>query len=125
MATWPDLTLGSELMKYAMVIVKSEEWEPLSEAEREFESLVRWWADLRGRGKVIAAANLAPTVTASTVSWHGQVPIVTDGPYVEAKEAVGGFVLLDVDSAAEALEIASSWPNKVGIRIEVRPIVEN
>jgi hypothetical protein len=111
-------------MKYAMVIIKAdEEWEALSEAEREFDSLVRWWADLRARGKIVAGAQLAPPRTAATVSWRGQVPIVTDGPYVEAKETVGGFALLDVDTAAEAIEIVGSWPSKVGIRIEVRPIV--
>ena len=58
------------------------------------------------------------------VSWRDRAPIVTDGPYVEAKEAVGGFVLLDVESAAEALEIARSWPGRGRIRIEVRPVVE-
>ena len=112
-------------MKYAMVIIRSaEEGEAPSEAEREFDTLVRWWADLRAKGKVIASAVLAPPQTARTVSWRGQEPLVTDGPYVEAKESVGGFVLLDVASAAEALEIASAWPCKVGIRIELRPIVE-
>ncbi len=111
-------------MKYAMVIINTQEWEPLTEADGEFESLARWWADLRAGGKIVAAARLALPRTGSTVSWRGQVPIVTDGPYVEAKEAVGGFVLLDVDSEAEALEIASSWPNKVGTRIEVRLTLE-
>ena len=108
-----------------MVIIQSEdEWEPPSEAEREFDSLVRWWADLRARGKIVASAKLAPPRTASTVSWRDQQPIVTDGPYVEAKETVGGFVLLDVESADEAMEIATSWPSPSGFRIEVRPVEE-
>jgi hypothetical protein len=113
-------------MKYALVIIKSdEEWEAMSDAEREFDSLVRWWADLRARGKIVASGQLAPPRTAATVSWRDQVPIMTDGPYIEAKESVGGFALLDVETAAEALEIASSWPARVGIRIEVRPIAES
>lgn len=112
-------------MKYAMVIIESEgEREALSPAQREFDSLVRWWADLKARGKIVASAKLAPPRTAATVSWRGQVPIVTDGPYVEAKESVGGFAVLDVDSKAEAMEIAGSWPARVGFRIEVRPIAE-
>jgi hypothetical protein len=111
-------------MKYAMVIVKSdEEWEALSEAEADFDSLVRWWAGLRASGKITAGAQLAPPRTAITVSWCGQEPIVSDGPYLEAKETVGGFGILDVDSAEEALEVVSSWPTKVGIRIELRPVV--
>jgi hypothetical protein len=111
-------------MKYAMVIVRSDdEWKPLSEIEREFDSVVRWWADLRARGKIVSAVQLGPPREVASVSWRGGAPIVTDGPYVEAKEAVGGFVLLDVESAAEAAEIAASWPHRPGIRIEVRPAV--
>lgn len=108
-------------MKYAMVIhqsdVRATRASPAerSEAEHEFDSLVRRWADLRAWGKVIAAARLAPPDAAS---------IVTDGPYIEAKEAVGGFVLLDVDSEAEAVEIARSWATRPGIRIELRAVVE-
>jgi hypothetical protein len=115
-------------MKYAMVIIESaeeaEESEELSEAERDFDSLVRWWADLRARGKIIASARLAPPSTATSVSWRGQTPIVTDGPYLEAKEAVAGFAILDVDTEAEAMEIVSSLPARLGTRIEVRPVVE-
>ena len=58
-------------MKYAMVIVTSEEErEPPSQAEREFDGLIRWWADLRERGKVVTSVKLAPPRTASTVSWR-------------------------------------------------------
>jgi hypothetical protein len=118
--------------EYAMVMIKSEEeWEAPSEAEREFDALVGRWADLRAQGTIIVSAVLAPPRTARTVSWRGREPLVTDGPYVEAKESVGGFVILDVDSAAKALEIAtealelcSAWPRKVGLRIELRPLVE-
>jgi len=106
-----------------MVIVTEEEPGPRSEAEREFDSLVRWWADLRGRGKIVASARLAPPRTASTVSWRDREPVVTDGPYVEAKEAVGGFVVVEVDSEVEALEIARSWPGRPGMRVEVRQVL--
>jgi hypothetical protein len=113
-------------MKYAMVIMESdEELDGLSEAERDFDSLMRWWADLRARGKIVASARLAPAQTAANVSWRGQVPIVTDGPFTEAKESVGGFVILDVDTAAEAMEIAGSLPARVGVRIELRRVVEH
>ena len=112
-------------MKYAMIIIESdEEREAPTDTQREFDSLVRWWADLRSRGKIIASAKLAPPRTAATVSWRGQVPIVTDGPYVEAKESVGGFALLDVATKAEAVEIAGAWPARTGFRIEVRPVEE-
>jgi len=110
-------------MKYAMVIVTDAASEPPSEAELEFETLVRWWADLREQGKIVATARLAPARTASTVSWRDREPVVTDGPYIEAKEAVGGFVLVEVESRAEALEIARSWPGRAGMRVEVRQVL--
>jgi hypothetical protein len=107
-----------------MVILKSdEEWESLSDAERRFDAIVDWWTDLRAKGKITAGAELAPPTTATTVSWDGTQPVVTDGPYLEAKETVGGFGILNVETTAEAIEIVCSWPSWVGIRIEVRPIV--
>jgi hypothetical protein len=111
-------------MKFAMVIVKSDEAEVPGPGEREFEDLVRWWADLRAGGNVVASARLAPRNTARTVSWRDREPIVTDGPYLEAKETVGGFLVVDVESDAEALEIAKGWPARDGWRIEVRPVAE-
>jgi len=108
-------------MKFAMVIVT--ESEPPSPADREFDHLVRWWADLRAQGKLVASARLAPPRTASTVSWRDRVPVVTDGPYVEAKEVVGGFVLVEVESEAEALQIARSMPGRAGMRIELRRVL--
>ena len=112
-------------MKYAMVILESDDaWEGSNAAEREFDAAARWWADLRAQGKVVASARLAPPRTATILSWHDQTPIVTDGPYIEAKEAVGGFVVLEVDSPAEAVRIASSWPKTAGARIELRPVME-
>jgi hypothetical protein len=112
-------------MKFAMLIVEREEdREAPSAAEQEFETLVRWWSDLRAKVKVVASARLAPRRTARTVSWRNQVPVVTDGPYVEAKESVGGILVVEVESEAEALEIAKAWPTTDGYRIEVRPVVE-
>jgi hypothetical protein len=112
-------------MPYAMVLVKSDvEWEALSEAERDFAAIVRWWTELRSKGIIRAGAELGPPRTATTISFTSQQPLVADGPYLEAKESVGGFGILDVESQAEAVAIAQSWPSKRGIRIEIRPIVE-
>ena len=117
-------------MKYAMVIMESdeeqrdmEEGAERSEAERDFDALVRWWADLRARGKIAASARLASTPVTS-VTWRGQQPILTDGPYVEAKESVAGFAILDVETEAEVRDIATSWPGRAGTRIELRRVAE-
>jgi len=49
-------------------------------------------------------------------------PVVTDGPYLELKEVVGGFIILETDGIDEAVEIASGWPWP-GSSIEVRPVI--
>jgi hypothetical protein len=111
-------------MTYAMVLIKTDaEWEALSKEEMEFDALVRWWAELRQKGVILAGAQLGPPRTATTISWKEQQPIVTDGPHLEAKETIGGIAILNVDSQEEAIEIAKAWPSRRAIRIEVRPIV--
>jgi hypothetical protein len=114
-------------MKCAMVIFGSgAESEEMSEAERDFDALVRWWADQKASGKIVASARLAPGQVATSVSWRGKEPLVTDGPYLEAKESVAGFAILEVESYAEAVEIAASWPfdARHGFRIEVHRVVQ-
>jgi len=113
-------------MRYAMVIVEPHaEWEALSETEGDFYSIVHWGTELKAKGKIIAGAELAAPCGAVSVSPPGEEPILTDQPSLEGTETVGGFLILNVDSANEAMQIANSWPGKAGVRIEVRPIVGN
>ena len=60
--------------------------------------------------------------TARTISWRDQAPIVTDGPFIEAKESIAGFLIVDVEDETAAIELASTWLAKVGFKIEVRAI---
>jgi len=73
----------------------------------------------------VASARLAPAVTARSLSWRDGKPLVTDGPFVEAKESVGGVVIVDVQSEAEAMQIARCWPASPGCRIEVRAVLDS
>ena len=77
---------------------------------------------------VDAGAELQGPETATTVrSGENGSPVVVDGPYSEAKEAIGGFSVIDVENLDAALELARSWPSLglPGIAVEVRPIVEH
>jgi len=113
-------------MRYAMVIVKpNAEWEALSETEGDYYSIIHWGIELKARGKIVAGAELAAAYRTAGVSWPDQEPILADQPCLDGTGTVGGFLILSVDSADEALEIASSWPTRAGVRIEVRPIVGN
>jgi hypothetical protein len=59
--------------------------------------------------------------TATTVKFNGGKPVVTDGPFSESKETVGGYGVLSVANLDEAIAIAKTWPG--GGAVEVRPVV--
>lgn len=110
-------------MKYAIVILHDREtYRALNPEQVDFEVAAGWWAGLKG--KVVARARLESADQVTSITWRGTEPIVTDGPYVEAKETVGGIVIVEVDSVEEAIALAGTFPNKVGVRIEVRPVLE-
>ena len=112
-------------MSFAIVLVKEDaRWEALTEAERNFDAVVRWWTDLKARGVIRAGVELRPPSSAVTVSWKGGAAMVTDGPFLEAKETVGGFGILDVDTMEGAVEIVKTWPSQDLVRIEIRPVVD-
>ncbi len=84
-----------------------------------------WLDDLQARGKWITGDQLAPPRRARTVRVRGGKPMVTDGPFVETKEAVGGFDIIEADSMQEAVEIAARHPVAQTGTIEVRPLWGN
>jgi len=81
-----------------------------------------WLDDLQARGRWITGDQLAPPRRARTVRVRDGKPLVTDGPFIEAKEAVGGFDLIECDSLDEAVEIAAGHPVAQNGLIEVRPL---
>jgi hypothetical protein len=73
---------------------------------------------------VVAGAGrrlLAPD-TAKTVAIDNGPPLVTDGPFVETKEQIGGYAVLDVPDMAAAVELVKTWPGLPGTKIEIRPV---
>jgi hypothetical protein len=80
------------------------------------------WLDERGWTK--AAAALQDVGTATTVSVRNDQRIVTDGPFAETKEHLGGFYLIDVPSLDDAIDAAARIPGARRGRIEIRPIQE-
>ncbi|MGZ8694495.1 MAG: YciI family protein [Gaiellaceae bacterium] len=88
------------------------------QADEPFE----WVDDLRARGVWQVGDQLAPPRRARTVRVRGGKTLVTDGPFAETKEAVGGFDLLECDSLGEAVEIAATHPLATAGAIEVRPL---
>jgi hypothetical protein len=86
-------------------------WLELDPAERELEiERHREWFG-RHRDKVAGGEELAWPIRARTVRRHGGEPVVTDGPFMESKEILGGFIVLDVADMDEATALAAEWPS--------------
>jgi hypothetical protein len=91
---------------------------PDDDAEEPFP----WVDDLRARGIWLTGDQLAPPRRARSVRVRGGKTLVTDGPFAETKESVGGFDLIEAESPEQAVEIAASHPNAEAGTIEVRPL---
>ncbi|QIB64208.1 YciI family protein [Kineobactrum salinum] len=81
-------------------------------------------ADLQQRGKLVLTNALQSARSAHTVKIREDQRAVTDGPFAETKEQIGGFFLIEAESEDEALDIAAGWPSARIGTIEVRPIEE-
>jgi hypothetical protein len=81
-----------------------------------------WIDDLMARGVLRAHEGLHPSRTATTVRVRGGEALLTDGPYMEAKEQIGGFALIEVDDLDEAIEIAAAHPACSFGQVEIRPL---
>jgi hypothetical protein len=104
----------------ALIYADEDAWESLPEPEREAR-----YAEYRAFGeragtKIADGAELAPTRTATTVRVRDGEVIVSDGPFTETKEALGGFYLFDVESLDEAAELATGIPAAAHGAIELR-----
>jgi hypothetical protein len=111
-------------MKYALLIYDvAEAWEGLPAAEQQ--GIMAEYAAVRELSGVYGGAQLQPAESATTVRVKDGETLTTDGPFVEAKEFLGGYYLLEADDIDAALEVAARIPAaRMGGGVEVRPIVE-
>jgi hypothetical protein len=84
-----------------------------------------WLDDVQGPGIWVTGDQLAPPHRARSVRVRDGKALVTDGPFAETKEAVGGFDIIECSSLEEAVEIAAGHPVAQGGTIEVRPLWGN
>jgi len=114
-------------MRYLCLIYEDEKpWEsiPTAEAEAVMGEYFAFTEGIRGKGQLVAGEALQPTATATTVRVRNGKISTTDGPYVETKEQLGGFYLIDAGDLNEAIQIASRIPSARHGSIEVRPVVD-
>jgi len=81
--------------------------------------------DLRDTGRYVGGDQLASTSTATTVRVRDGEALVTDGPFAETKETLGGYYLVECESLDEAIEIAGRIPSARYGSIEVRPVMQH
>jgi hypothetical protein len=87
-------------------------------------TMMKYNESLQKAGVLLALDGLHPPSTGARVSFSGGKPTVTDGPFAEAKEVVGGYWMIQVKSMAEAIEWASRCPGSENEVIEVRQVLE-
>jgi hypothetical protein len=114
-------------MKFLLLFCGTPEYSAMFEAMTEDQrkeglATVNAWIE-EHHGKIGGRGRLMPAETATTVrfGWDGP-PVVTDGPFMEGKEAIGGYAEIDVADLDEALRMAKSWPARG--TVEIRPVRE-
>jgi hypothetical protein len=110
-------------MQYMLLIYLDENG--LSESQRNecYAGSAAFARGLAERGKYVAAAPLHPTSTATSVRMRDGRRMITDGPFAETREQLGGFFLVDAQNLDEALDIASRIPAGQWGTVEVRPVI--
>jgi hypothetical protein len=111
-------------MRFMMIMipnVSEENWEPNAD---EIATMGKFNDELNRAGVLLALDGLQPTAKGARVSFAGGKPSVTDGPFTEAKELIGGYWLIQARSKEEAVEWASRCPANDGDVIEVRQVYE-
>jgi hypothetical protein len=106
-----------------LLLFRGTDWQSGLSDEALRAAMAEWLAwreDLRQQGRVKAAQPLLPE---GKVVAGRKGRLVADGPFAESKEAIGGYLLIEAGSEAEAIEVARSWPMlQHGASVEVRPV---
>jgi hypothetical protein len=118
-------------MKYMLLTYLDEQaWLKLDPAEQklQMDACQPHVETLLKSGKILGGAPLHPTSTATTVTMKNGKHLVTDGPFAETREQLGGYTLIEATDLDDAIAIASGFfaegDAAFNVKIEVRPIVE-
>ena len=111
-------------MKYMLLIYTEEKaWTP-EEREHCYAESAQLIQELQQNGHYLAAAPLQPVATAASVRVREGKPLVTDGPFAETREQLGGYYLVEARDLNEAINLAGRIPGARKGTVEVRPVLE-
>ena len=111
-------------MKYMLLIYLDESGLSETERERCYAESAQFAQILSTRGQYLLAAPLQPTSTATSVRIQEGKRLVTDGPFAETREQLGGFFLIDAENLDDAIDIAGQVPAGRWGTVEIRPVIE-
>lgn len=111
-------------MKYMLMFVRdSEGWEDTGtpeEMQALYARIGEWWSRHSASGAILEGHQLQPASTATTV--EPSTGAVTDGPFLEAKESIGGYGIVEAADLDAVIAMAKTWP--ASNKVEIRPLVE-
>jgi hypothetical protein len=111
-------------MKYMLLIYMDEHAMNASEREHCYHDSTQLCHDLAAKGQFVAASPLQPVATATSVRIREGKRLVTDGPFAETREQLGGYYIVDVKDLDEAIRIAARIPPAAKGTVEIRPVME-
>ncbi|HEX2646175.1 MAG TPA: YciI family protein [Candidatus Dormibacteraeota bacterium] len=111
-------------MKYMLLVYADEQASDEAEKEQCYQESAQIAQQIRSTGQYLAAAPLHPVATATSVRVRDGKRVLTDGPFAETREQLGGYFIVDVRDLDEAIDIAARLPGAGLGTIEIRPIME-
>ena len=111
-------------MKYMLLIYANEQIPDPAEREACYQESTRLAHELKAHGQFLAASPLHPTSMATSVRVRDGKRLVTDGPFAETREQLGGYFLIEAKDLDEAIGIAEKIPMARNGTVEVRPVIE-
>ena len=111
-------------MKYMLLIYADEQAWTESERQQCYKDSTDIAHQLKANGQYLAASPLQPVATATSVRVRNGRPMVTDGPFAETREQLGGYFLIDARNLDEAITIAGKIPGARKGTVEIRPVLD-
>jgi hypothetical protein len=109
-------------VRYLLLISADEERAARAMADGAFDGFPGWLDDLRERGVLEVHAGLHPSPTATTVRVRDDEVLLTDGPFIEGREQIGGLLVVHCRDLDEAIAIAATHPATAIGQVEIRPL---
>jgi hypothetical protein len=114
-------------VKYMLMLYRDElvmEKMALAERQQIYDEMVEISDELASRGQYLSGSPLLPSSAATSVRVRDGKPLVTDGPFAETREQLGGYMIIDVKDLDEAIAIAARVPLARTSTVEIRPVRE-